>query len=187
MERFRELLRVMLAKINYILKIPFNLLRSNRISWSAVISKNVNINYSKIGRYSYVGRNSILNSVIVANYSSIGPNVVIGGAEHSHWWYSTSHFISKHNIGGNLTVIGNDVWIGANVVIRQGIKIGDGAVIGAGSIVLKDVESFTIVVGNPSKELKKRFDENTCKNLMSLKYWNLSKRNAIKTLSRLNE
>jgi virginiamycin A acetyltransferase len=69
------------------------------------------------------------------------------------------------------TVIGNDVWIGNSATIMQGIKIGDGAIIGTNSLVTKDVEPYTIVGGNPAKELRKRFDEETIQFLLGLKWW----------------
>ena len=57
------------------------------------------------------------------------------------------------------TVIGNDVWIGQNATILPGVHIGDGAIIGANSVVGSDVEPYTIVVGNPARTLRKRFDD----------------------------
>jgi len=51
--------------------------------------------------------------------------------------------------------IGNDCFIGANVTILPGITIGDRVVVGAGSVVTKNVESDTVVCGNPAKVLKK--------------------------------
>lgn len=50
--------------------------------------------------------------------------------------------------------IGNNVDIGANVVIIGAITIGDNAVIGAGSVVVKDVPTGAIVVGNPAKVIR---------------------------------
>jgi len=44
--------------------------------------------------------------------------------------------------------IGSDVWICTNVTIMPGITFGDGAVIRAGSVVTKDVDAYTIVVGS---------------------------------------
>ena len=69
------------------------------------------------------------------------------------------------------TVIGHDVWIGNSATIMQGVKIGDGAIIGTNSLVTKDVEPYTIVGGNPAKEIRKRFDDETIQLLLELKWW----------------
>lgn len=50
--------------------------------------------------------------------------------------------------------IGNNVEIGSNVVIIGPITVGDNAVIGAGSVVVKDVPSCTVVVGNPARVIR---------------------------------
>ncbi|MFV0584151.1 MAG: DapH/DapD/GlmU-related protein [Parabacteroides gordonii] len=52
--------------------------------------------------------------------------------------------------------IGAHVFIGAKALILPGIHIGEGAVVGAGSVVTKDIESWTVVGGNPAREIKKR-------------------------------
>ena len=72
------------------------------------------------------------------------------------------------------TVIGNDVWIGQNAVILPGVHIGDGAIIGANSVVGSDVEPYTIVVGNPAKLLRKRFDTELIELLLRFKWWDKS-------------
>ena len=72
------------------------------------------------------------------------------------------------------TVIGNDVWIGQNAVILPGIHIGDGAIIGANSVVGSDVAPYTIVIGNPAKELRKRFDTELIELLLRFKWWDKS-------------
>jgi acetyltransferase-like isoleucine patch superfamily enzyme len=54
--------------------------------------------------------------------------------------------------------IGSDVWIGSGAIIMPGVTIGDGAVVGAGAVVLEDVAPNTIVVGNPARLLKNRFE-----------------------------
>lgn len=71
-------------------------------------------------------------------------------------------------------VIGNDVWIGYEAVIMSGVHIGDGAIIGTRAVVTKDVPPYTIVGGIPAKEIKKRFDEDTIRKLLQLKWWNWS-------------
>lgn len=51
--------------------------------------------------------------------------------------------------------IGHNVWIGAGVNILPGVTIGDNVVIGAGSVVVKDIPSNVLAVGNPCKVLRK--------------------------------
>lgn len=72
------------------------------------------------------------------------------------------------------TVIGNDVWIGYQATIMAGIHIGDGAIIATNSTVVKDVEPYSIVGGNPAKLIKKRFPEETIRKLLELKWWDWS-------------
>lgn len=72
------------------------------------------------------------------------------------------------------TIIGNDVWIGQNAVILPGVQIKDGAIIGANCVVGHDVEPYTIVVGNPSKVLRRRFDSELIQLLLKFKWWNKS-------------
>lgn len=63
----------------------------------------------------------------------------------------------KKEYGDNPPVIiEDDVWIGANAIILRGVTIHNGAVVGAGAVVAKDVEPYSIVAGNPAKEIKKR-------------------------------
>lgn len=69
------------------------------------------------------------------------------------------------------TIIENDVWIGHNVTIMPGVKIGNGAIISTNSTVIKNVEPYSIVGGNPAKEIKKRFSEDKINELLQLKWW----------------
>ena len=52
-------------------------------------------------------------------------------------------------------VVDDDVWIGCQSIILRGTHIGTGAVVAAGSVVTKDVPPWTIVAGNPAKEIRK--------------------------------
>jgi len=72
---------------------------------------------------------------------------------------------------GNIT-IGNDIWIGYNATIMAGVTIGDGAIIATNATVTKDVAPYTIVGGNPAKEIRKRFSEDVIAKLLELKWWN---------------
>jgi virginiamycin A acetyltransferase len=68
--------------------------------------------------------------------------------------------------------IGNDVWIGYNATIMAGVTIGDGAIIATNSTVIKDVEPYAIVGGNPAVEIKKRFSDGIIERLLKLQWWN---------------
>ena len=72
---------------------------------------------------------------------------------------------------GDIT-IGNDVWIGFNSTIMAGVTIGDGAIIAANSTVIKDVEPYSVVGGNPAKEIKRRFSKEVIAKLLELEWWN---------------
>ena len=72
------------------------------------------------------------------------------------------------------TVIGNDVWIGQNAVILPGVHIGDGAIIGANSVVGREVAPYSIVVGNPARLLRKRFDDELIGLMLRFRWWDKS-------------
>lgn len=76
----------------------------------------------------------------------------------------------EHPFKGD-TIIDNDVWIGYNSTINAGITIGDGAIIAGNSTVVKNVEPYTIVGGNPAKVIKKRFSDEIIERLLKLKWW----------------
>ena len=71
---------------------------------------------------------------------------------------------------GNIN-IGNDVWIGHGATIMGGVTIGDGAVIGAYAVVAKDVAPYSVVIGNPIREIRKRFSDDIIKKMLILKWW----------------
>lgn len=50
--------------------------------------------------------------------------------------------------------IGNNVWIGAGVHVMPGVTIGDDVVIGGGSVVVKNIPSHSVAVGNPCKVIR---------------------------------
>ena len=57
-------------------------------------------------------------------------------------------------------IIGNNVTIGPNVCIIGDIHIGDNSTIGAGAVVVKNVRSGTVVVGNPAREVQPKSSDN---------------------------
>lgn len=151
-----------------------------------------------VGAFTYIA-DSEFESHVTHHYPWLGDKLVIGkfcqiaagvefvmnGANHQMNAVSTFPFYTLE--GWNMdppvmsdlplkgdTVIGNDVWIGQNAVILPGVHIGDGAVIGANSVVGSDVAPYTVVVGNPAKELRKRFDEELIDLMLQFRWWDKS-------------
>lgn len=52
--------------------------------------------------------------------------------------------------------IGDQAWLCADSLIGPGVKVGEGSVVGAGAVVMKDVEPWWVVAGNPAVKVKKR-------------------------------
>ena len=50
-------------------------------------------------------------------------------------------------------VIKNGAWIGVNSIILPGVTIGTKSVVSAGSVVIKNVDDYTLVAGNPAKKI----------------------------------
>ena len=110
-----------------------------------------------------IGYNFCLNSysrIIAHDKITIGNNVTLAQfvtiLDHDHNY--------EVNLQGDLCLngyktapisIGNNVWIADKVTILKGVTIGDNVIIGANSLVVKDVESNSIVGGVPAKLLKK--------------------------------
>lgn len=84
--------------------------------------------------------------VVIEDDVMAAPNLTIFGAGHPIDDPLESH------IAGNV-VIKKGAYIGGNVTIRYGVTVGEGAVIAAGAVVVKDVEPWTIVGGNPAKPI----------------------------------
>ena len=71
------------------------------------------------------------------------------------------------------TIIGNDVWVGDYTTIMPGVKIGDGVIIATNSHVVKDIQSYCVVGGNPAKIIRKRFDDEMIALLEKWQWWDL--------------
>ena len=75
------------------------------------------------------------------------------------------HPIERTNVTGGPVYLRKYSQIGAHSLIFPNIEIGEGSVIGACSMVKSDIQPWTINVGIPTKEIKKR-----SKNLLDLLY-----------------
>ena len=151
-----------------------------------------------VGDFTYIADNEfeshvthfypwINDRLIIGKFCQIASGVefVMNGANHQMNAVSTFPFYTLEGWSAKApdasdmpykgdTVIGNDVWIGQNAVILPGVHIGDGAIIGAESVVGSDVPPYTIVVGDPAKKLRQRFDDELVGLLLRWKWWDKS-------------
>ena len=88
----------------------------------------------KMGHFSYIG------DATIGEETNIGAGTI------------TCNFDGKRK---HKTEIGANVFIGSDTMLVAPLKIGEGARTGAGSVVIRDVEPYTVVVGVPARFLKK--------------------------------
>lgn len=156
------------------------------ISRKAKVYGRVQVTYSAMGDYSYVGRGSRVIHADVGKFCSIAGDVKLGMGTHTLDKMSTSPIFTEcHNSTGHQWTghqidypykrvkVGNDVWIGASAMIMGGISIGNGAVIGAGAIVTRDVPPYAIVAGVPAKIIRYRFSQEIIDKLIESQWWDM--------------
>lgn len=157
---------------------------SGMVNTSALLGRHVKVGYDvkishdvEIGRYTYIENFSTINCAIIGNFCSIGERCVIGPWNHNYRMTSNSPIVyrnilsTEYNDKPKPAKIGNDVWIGSGAVIMGGVAIGNGAIVGAGSVVTKNVEPYSIVVGNPAFEIGKRFSNDRIRSIDASMWW----------------
>ena len=139
------------------------------------------------GRHSYGIPNVLAyagdpGKVVVGSFVAIAQDIeIFVGGNHRTDWVSTFPFRMKLGLSGAMVdgvpatkgdvTIGNDVWIGRGTTILSGVSVGHGAVIGARAVVAKDVRPYAIVVGNPAREVRRRFNDDQVQSLLDIAWW----------------
>lgn len=116
-----------------------------------------------IGNYCSLGDNSrivsgkairIGNRVMIAHNVNILDNnshPIDAALRHEDFKSNYGSGMKQYDLHAEEINIQDDVWIGFNSIILKGVTIGKGAIIGAGSVVTKNVEAWTVNVGNPAR------------------------------------
>ncbi len=112
-----------------------------------------------IGEGTYVGPRAVFGA---GGGITIGRRVLFGSSVHL---LAENHSIDDPNIpiqSQGVTragiTIGDDAWVGDGVIVLDGVSVGRGAVIGAGSVVTRSVPDGAVVVGNPARQIRQRFE-----------------------------
>lgn len=123
------------------------------------------------------------SGLTIGKYCSIAREVTIFlGGNHRVDWITTFPFNviapwnksvrnKEHPWSRGDVKVGNDVWIGEGCTILSGVSVGDGSVIAARAVVSRDVPPYSIVVGNPGRVVRQRFDASEVEYLLSTRWW----------------
>lgn len=110
------------------------------IGQNVVIGPNV-----KVGDGCKIQNNiSLYDGVIIEDDVFLGPSCVFTNV------INPRAFIERKDEFKS-TIVKKGASIGANATIVCGVTIGNYSIVGAGSVVTKDVEPYSVVVGNPAK------------------------------------
>lgn len=116
---------------------------------------NVQIDYPSrlvVGKGTSINRGCILNcagGIVIEDGVLVGPNVTIYSQNHAY--KNKGIKINEQGYEYKSVLVQSGAWIASNAVVLPGVIIGEGAVVGAGSVVTKNVEPFSICVGNPAR------------------------------------
>lgn len=102
---------------------------------------------AKIGKNVFIFENNVIQS-----HCSIADGVLMWSGNHCGHGSSIDKFsfISSHSVISGNCSIGSHCFLGVNSTISDGLSIGDNAIIGAGSLIVKDVQSNSLVKGKAS-------------------------------------
>ncbi len=140
-----------------------------------------------MGNMSYYAPNVVkykgdTGRVIIGNFASVAPDAdfYVGGLHRVEWvsLYGLRAMLELPGAyedgfthGRGDIVVGSDTWITNGCTVMSGVTIGDGAVVGTKAVVAKDVRPYAIVVGNPAKEIGRRFSDEQVEALLRIKWW----------------
>jgi len=128
-----------------------------RERWTNVIDPAavVPLEYCKLGVSVFVGPLAQISpNTTIGNFCMLMGNAFVG---HNTVLDDFVHVTSNAVVGANMR-IGIGVHVGTNSVTRGATTVGEYSIIGSGAVVLRDVETNSVVAGNPAKFIKQRED-----------------------------
>ena len=90
-----------------------------------------------------------VDAVVLGEFATVSQQAMLCTATHD---YNDLQF----SLVTRPITIGPRAWVGARAFVGPGVNVGEGAVVGAASAVFHDVASWTVVGGNPARQLKTR-------------------------------
>jgi putative colanic acid biosynthesis acetyltransferase WcaF len=127
---------------------------------------------AKIGQQAHIYPSAHLYmpwNVEIGDWAAVGEDVLIYSlgrvqiGNHATLSYRTHVCAGSHDLEDRAlpllkppVCVEEAAWIGTDAFIGPGVTVGRGAVVGARAVVVKDVEPFDIVAGNPARVIGRR-------------------------------
>src|SRR5918997_3183659 len=140
-----------------------------------------------MGNMSYYAPNVVkfkgdTGRVIIGNFASIAPDAdfYVGGLHRVEWvsLYGLRAMLELPGAyedgfthGRGDIIVGSDTWVTNGSTVMSGVTIGDWAVVGTKAVVAKDVRPYAVVVGNPAREIRRRFSDEQVDALLRIRWW----------------
>lgn len=180
-------------------KARLSALRNTSIDPTSAVEGGSQLVSVSMARHSFCGYDCTILNAEIGAFCSISDQVYIGGSAHPMHFVSTSPVFLSHRdsvktkfsrhdfLDMPKTIVGNDVWIGYGARIKAGVHIGHGAVVGMGAVVTRNVSPYTVVGGNPAREISRRFSPELVEALLKSEWWNYSDDDLKKYAGKFND
>jgi putative colanic acid biosynthesis acetyltransferase WcaF len=126
-----------------------------RVGYGVIVKPGVRVKYPwllKVGHDTWLGEDVWLDNLAPIE---IGSNVCISQGAYlctgNHDWADPAFGLVIRPI-----TVGDGAWIGARVLLCPGVDVAESAVAAAGSIVVNDLEPYTVYAGNPAVAIRTR-------------------------------
>ncbi|WP_175556816.1 CatB-related O-acetyltransferase [Flavobacterium johnsoniae] len=140
-----------------------------------------NSSYGMINAYEFGIDNEML---IIGNYVSIARDVsfILGGNHQMNTFtsYPLKAMLTNKDhhydaVSKGPIIVEDECWLGYGVTVLSGVTIGRGAVIASGSVVTKDVLPYSVVGGNPARNIKDKHNKDSIDKLKTLSLMDIPK------------
>lgn len=115
----------------------------------------------KLGEKVFINNNCTMldgGIITIGSHTKVGPNCQFLTPNHPIDYIERRKLVERCSP----ITIGEDCWLGGGVTVCPGVTIGDRCIIGAGSVVVKDIPSDSMAVGNPCRVIRKLNEQHTC-------------------------
>lgn len=94
--------------------------------------------------------------IFIGNDVSLAHGVTVMSSQHN--FEDAYKPIKDQGVTLQKTIINENVWIGAKATILAGKIVESGSIVGANTVITKNVDANSVVVGIPGRTIKKRVD-----------------------------